>query len=117
MQRRPNLSLAKDSEMGRTATVLAYVALSLSLSGCMTGPSYLSRSVDDTMNNTYKESPIGAGVLTDVLPVYPLVKLLAWIPDVLILNPVQFWGFDIWREEGAAFRHKNPAGARDPWFK
>ncbi len=69
------------------------------------------------MNNTYKETPIGAGILTEVLPVYPLVKALAWIPDVLILNPVQFWGFDIWRAEGAAFRHKNPAGARDPWFK
>ena len=89
----------------------------LSLAGCFSGPSYLYRSVDDAQNNSYKDHPLGTAVLTDVLPIYPLVKFLALIPDVLILNPVQFWGFDIWRGEGAAFKHDNPTSVEEPWFK
>ena len=103
--------------MGRTSSLLACIVLLLSLSGCLSGPSYLSRSVDDSQNNSYKDSPAGTAIITDVLPFYPLVKVLAFVPDFLILNPVQFWGFDIWGGQGAAFRHKNPAGAKDPWFK
>lgn len=89
----------------------------LALVGCTTGPSYLSRSVDDAWNKSYAESPVGTGVLSDVLPVYPLLHTLAWIPDVLILNPIQFWGFDVWRGEGAGFKHENPTGTKKIFFK
>lgn len=102
--------------MKKRLVLLPLLAL-LVLSGCLTGPSYLSRSVDDMMNNQYKDSPLGTALLADVIPVYPLIKGLAWIPDILILNPVQFWASDIWQGEGAAFVHDNPFGARDPWFK
>ncbi len=102
--------------MKKRLVLLSLLSLLL-LSGCLTGPSYLSRSVDDSMNNSYKDSPMGTALLTEVLPVYPVLRFLAWIPDVLILNPVQFWGVDVWRGEGAAFMHDNPIGARDPWFK
>lgn len=86
-------------------------------SGCMTGPNYLTNSVNDVQNQQYGESPVFTGLMTDILPVYPIIKFFAWIPDVLILNPVQFWGVDIWRGEGSAFRHKNPSSTKDPWFK
>lgn len=89
----------------------------LALSGCMTGPNYLSRSVDDAWNNSYEDSPVGTALLTDVLPVYPIVHFLAWIPDFLILNPIQWWGSDIWDGKGAGFRHDQPSGSKKPFFK
>lgn len=95
------------------------IALSavLTLSACMTGPSYLSRSVDDAWNKSYAESPVGTAIISDVIPVYPLIHVLAWIPDVLILNPIQWWGFDIWAGEGAGFRHDQPKTSKKPFFK
>ena len=95
--------------------VIVLVA-ALFLSGCMTGPSYLSRSVDDAWNNSYKEMPLGTAIISDVIPIYPLVLLLALIPDIAILNPIQFWGFDVWKGKGAAFKHDNPSGAPKPFF-
>ena len=102
--------------MRRTLRVLAF-AFCLSASGCMTGPSYLWRWVDDEQNKNYAESPGFTAMVTDVFPIYPIIKALAWIPDFLILNPVQFWGFDIWRGKGAPFQHDNPMGGEQPWFK
>jgi hypothetical protein len=103
--------------MRRTVRIIAFVLCASVLFGCMTGPSYLSRWVDDEHNKNYQTSPLFTGVITDVVPLYPLAKFLVFIPDVLILNPVQFWGFDIWRGEGAPFRHSNPSGGKEPWFK
>jgi len=84
--------------------------------GCACGPNYLSRSVDDWQNKKYEESPALVWALTDVLPAIPLVKGLAAIPDVLVLNPVQFWGSDVWEGRGVGFEHDNPAADKEPWF-
>lgn len=91
------------------------VALVMSV-GCASGPSYLSRSVDDWQNTNYEADPLVTGLLTDVLPFYPIVGLLAAIPDYLVLNPVQFWGWDVWTGEGTAFTHEQPEEEHTPWF-
>ena len=99
------------------AIVPVLICAAFCLNGCISGPSYLSRTVDDSMNKSYAESPIATAAITDFIPVYPFVKFLAWIPDVLILNPIQFWGFDVIDGKGAAFRHENPGTTKEPWFK
>jgi len=100
----------------RIATLLL-IGTTLCFASCTSGPSYLSRSVDDRMNKSYTESPIGTALLSDVIPVYPIIKVLAWIPDFLILNPIQFWTSDVLDGKGAGFRHKNPSPIKEPWFK
>jgi hypothetical protein len=102
--------------MRRFTCVVLAVAVLVSVSGCMSGPSYLRKSATDWHNLNYEASPLTVGLITDVIPFYPLVFFLAWIPDTLILNPIQFWGWDVWRGEGAAFTHENPEKKRNPWF-
>ena len=82
--------------------------------GCASGPSYLSRSVDDWQNTNYQKNPLVTGIFTDVVPFFPIVEGLAEIPDRLVLNPIQFWGYDIWSGEGRAFTHENPEQERHP---
>ena len=101
--------------MPRKSTLLAF-SLLLFLTGCTCGPSYLTRTVDDWQNKDYVENPVRAGVISDILPGYFLLKVLAAIPDYLILNPVQFWAVDIWKGKGVGFSHQNPETREDPWF-
>ena len=63
----------------------------------------------EVRNKSYAEMPVGTAFLTDVLPVYPLIETLAFVPDLLLINPIQFWGFDIWRGKGTVFQHESPA--------
>ncbi len=94
------------------------LAGALALGACSSGPRYLVNSVDDWRNSNYYDEPLTTAVLTDVLPVYPIIGFFAWIPDYLVLNPVQFWGHDVWSGQGTAFHHTNPNGdPRTPWFK
>lgn len=87
------------------------------LTGCVAGPNYLSNSVRDWQNNHYQENPIVCQTMSTIFPVYPLLELLGWIGDFLVLNPSQFWFVDIWSGEGAPFVHDNPETARDAWFQ
>jgi hypothetical protein len=93
------------------------LALTVLLPGCISGPSYLSNSVRDTRNKSYVESPVGTAIITDIIPIYPIVEFFAAIPDVLVINPVQFWGYDIWSERGTGFRHKNPLDTGSSWIE
>ena len=93
----------------------AAVLLALTCSGCMTGPSYCQNRVADLFDGVYKDEPLAAGALTDVIPARLICTVFAFIPDFLILNPIQFWGFDVWRREGAPYKHKNPPG-KVAWF-
>lgn len=89
----------------------------VALSGCTSGPSYLTRTVDDWQNKQYAENPLLTGVISDVIPGYTLAKIIAAVPDILILNPIQFWCVDLWKAEGVAFQHKNPGRNHAPWFQ
>lgn len=89
----------------------------LLLAGCNAGPRHLQHSWDDWTNKQYQDQPLLTGVLTDVVPIYPIVGFLAWIPDWLVLNPVQFWGYDVWEGKGAAFTHENPMNTKKAWFE
>lgn len=101
--------------MRKGSWLLALAAVSL-IAGCTAGPSYLSRTVDDWQNTQYEKEPLLTGVLSDVIPLYTLGEALGMIGDWLILNPVQFWGFDVWKKQGASFMHTNPAGIKEQWF-
>lgn len=102
--------------MRKIVSVCCLVAVLFLAVGCASGPSYLSRSVDDWQNTNYEADPLVTALLTDVVPFYPVVGILAAIPDWIVLNPVQFWGYDVWSGEGTAFTHENPEVERSPWF-
>lgn len=95
---------------------LLFATLLVALTGCTAGPSYLTRTVDDWQNNMYADNPLVASVVSDVVPGFLILKVLAAIPDYLFLNPTQFWLVDIWRAKGAAHKHDNPQTIREPWF-
>lgn len=97
--------------------VLAIVVPLLFLGACRSGPSYLSRSVDDWQNKNYEKDVWVTAILTDPIPVYPIIGALGGIVDWAILNPVQFWGTDAWASEGTSFTHENPTKEHTPWFK
>ena len=102
--------------MRKVLTVLALGA-ALATTSCRSGPSYLSNSVHDWHNQNYVEDPLVTGILTDIVPIYPIIGFLAGIPDWIILNPVQFWGADVWDGRGAGFYHENPPDpAKSIWF-
>jgi hypothetical protein len=82
------------------------------LSGCMSGPMRLTRTWDDYVNQKYTESSwIHGALLQDILPVYPIVGFVMSLGDVIVMNPIQFWGKDAWDGKGTGYDHKNPEGA------
>ncbi len=88
----------------------------LAVAGCSAGPGYLHRTWDDTWNKNYGEQPLITSVLSSVVPVYPFVEWVAMIPDFLVLNTVQFWGYDVWDGKGAMFIHDNPKETKATWY-
>ena len=95
---------------------LLLLALAVMMVGCFSGPNHLTRSVDDWQNKNYEKSPWATTLLTQIVPMYPVVKMLAAIPDVIVLNPGQFWGYDAWDGVGVGFIHDNPEGKKKAWF-
>lgn len=89
----------------------------LLLAGCMAGPGPAHHTVDDYWNKQYQEQPIVTTALSTILPVYPLVYAISWIPDVLVLNLVQFWGWDCWEGTGAAWIHENVKETKKTWYE
>lgn len=87
----------------------------LLLAGCMGGPGPWHNQVGDYWNKQYQEEPVLTSVLS-VIPVYPFVYFLAWIPDAIVFNLVQFWGYDATDGKGAAFIHDNPKDAEAAWY-
>ena len=93
--------------------LLRAFALALPLvlvSSCMSGPSRLSRSWDDWVNQKYTESAWVHGALfQNIVPVYPLTAAGLGLIDVTILNPWYFWSSDAWDNVGTGFQHENPS--------
>lgn len=99
--------------MKHTLATLALAATTLATTtSCNSGPKQLSRTWDTKVNQMYSEDAyIHGALLQDILPVYPLVGFAAAIGDALILNPIQFWGTDVWDGKGTAYEYKQPADA------
>lgn len=102
--------------------IFATVALSvatLAVTSCSSGPKQLSRTWDTHVNQKYSEdSWIHGALLQDILPVYPIVGFFAAFGDALVVNPIQFWGTDVWDRKGTAYQYTQPEGAtrtRDNW--
>jgi hypothetical protein len=85
------------------------------LAGCMGGPGPWHNKVGDYWNEQYQEQPVLTSVLS-VIPVYPFVYFIAWIPDALVFNLVQFWGYDAMDGKGAAFVHQNTKDPEKAWY-
>ena len=90
--------------MSKPVVWLVLIAMVVSV-GCY-GPMKLTRQVDDWANQIYVDSPwLGQIVGWIVLPIaMPVTNIIDWI----ILNPISFWGEDVWKNQGTPFDHKNP---------
>lgn len=44
-------------------------------------------------------------MLQDILPVYPIVGLVAAVGDVLFVNTYYFWIKDVWDNAGTGYVH------------
>jgi hypothetical protein len=95
--------------MRKVYLIIFFALLALSLSSCLTGPQKLKRGWDDCVNNYYTQNAWTTAVLTDVIPVYPLVGWFATMGDYLFVNPYYFWGYDAWTNKGTPFYHDDPA--------
>jgi hypothetical protein len=97
--------------------LVALAASALFLGGCMSGPRYLNNAVWDHQAKAYEDAPLTTALVTDVIPVYPIVGFFGTAIDWIILNPVQFWGSDVWDGKGTSIAHDQPKAERTPWFK
>jgi hypothetical protein len=93
-----------------SAGLLAAVLVA-SLTGCVCGPSRLSRTWNDYVNQKYSENAwIHGAVLQEILPVYGLVGFVAAFGD-LFANIYYFWSEDAFDNRGTAFEHDPVEGA------
>lgn len=99
----------------RLLSIFFLMILAFALSGCLAGPSPLRRKVDDLRNRNYEKNPLATSFFSSVLPIYGLMKASGSFVDVLVINPVQFWGHDVWRDSGTAYTHQNPEGVVKIW--
>jgi hypothetical protein len=95
---------------------LFVLATPLLLAGCFSGPGALHNKVHDWHQQNYEDDPLVTGILSSVIPVYPFIAAIAWIPDYLVLNTVQFWGTDVWDKQGATFKHVNTKKEKVAWY-
>ena len=58
----------------------------------------------------YVEKPLVNGVL-HVIPIIPIVNLVATVGDTLVVNPWFFWSEDVWDNEGTNFDHMTVSDA------
>ena len=89
--------------MMRRAFTLIPLATVLGLSACV-GPGTLRRSLDQTYNQVYVDSPFLCQVS---MPLFEVGLVGAAIIDGVIVNPVYFWK-DALRGEGTPHYYRNP---------
>ena len=95
--------------MRKIATLALVAALCLVLTGCLTGPFQLYRSVDNWHNNFYAQQPILAAVLSPFIWIGAGVA--QWV-DALTDNMYYFWVEDVWAGKGTNYKWSNKEGAR-----
>jgi len=92
-------------------SILAGLAVAFALSftsGCASGPNRVSYTWQEWRDQKYSESAwIHGALLQDIIPVYGIGTLIAGLGDLLIFNPVQFWGTDAWDNRGTVFTKSN----------
>ena len=87
----------------RRVMITLIAATTLGIAGCSSGPSQLSRSVDDWDNQLYVQSPWMDSIL-HLVPVIPVMKLAGGTVDLLFINPWYFWTDDAWDSKGTGFK-------------
>ena len=91
--------------MKRMLCAVALAAVLMTVTSCLAGPSRLSRSFDDYLNQKYTENAWVHGVLLRIIPVYPIIGSLAALGDVTFVNTYYFWSDDAWDNKGTGFIH------------
>lgn len=74
------------------------------------GPNQVSRWVDDWTNQVYVDSPWLAQLLY-YIPVFGIATVVAGVADIVVTNPIDFWGKSAFRGKGTGFEHKAVQGA------
>lgn len=98
--------------MKRSLALAALGAASFAFSSCVAGPNQLSRTWDTHVNQKYSEdSWIHGALLQNIIPVYGFVGAVMAFGDVVIVNPVYFWGEDVWDRKGTAYVYDQVTGA------
>jgi hypothetical protein len=98
--------------MGKRTLCSLLIAGSLvAFSGCQGGPHKLRKSWEDWTNQKYTESSwVHGALLSDIIPVYPIVGFVLGFGD-LFVNAYYFWSKDAWDGKGTGFDHKALVGA------
>lgn len=92
------------------ASLLAAFAISFT-SGCASGPNRVTYTWNDWRDQKYSENAwLHGALLQDIIPVYGFVGFIAAVGDVLIFNPVQFWGTDAWDNTGTVWERQTIEG-------
>ena len=89
--------------MRRAGLALALLSC-LCVTGCFAGPKQMQRSVDDWDNKLYVQTPWMDGLLW-VVGFFPVMHMLAFTGDTLMVNGIAFWFEDAWDCKGTGFRH------------
>lgn len=98
----------------KRSSLLAGLALTglLCLTSCRSGPNRLARSWDNHVNQKYSEDAwVHGALLQDILPIYPIVGLVAGAGDVLFVNPYFFWLYDLSSRKGTTFVYTQAEGS------
>ena len=97
-------------------TLLAVLSLTCVATGCLSGPSPLSRGFDGWVEERAAEKPrLHGNLLQDVLPVYPIFGGVLGFVDWVVMNPYSFWTGGVgWNEEAKAEPPDTRLPASDP---
>ena len=100
-------------DLMKKAILMALMVLVLvSFSGCMGGPSMLTRRMDDWVNSQYVKEPwLSGNVVSGVVIMvwFQMMGVIDWV-----VNVYYFWKKDAWpigKGTGTPFMHANPPGA------
>jgi hypothetical protein len=99
-----------DLKLWTTCLLLSLCVIFL-CSGCATGPWRLAKSWDDkTTEWTSHNAWLHGALLSQWVPVYPIVGFFLGVADFVFVNPYFWWTHDAWTNEGTVYWHTQPTG-------